>query len=542
MAVVAISGVPLAAAATYSHDVKPILQAQCTGCHSPSGPGPFSLLTYAEAKSHAHQIASVTESRYMPPWPPARTSGPFKEERHLTQEQILLLRQWVRGGMVEGEAEDAAATANIVDPWHLGKPDVILHTTRALRLPASGPDVFWNFVLRPQLEHGVSVRAIEIRPGQPRLVHHANLLVDRAGVAARLEATPGAGFGGMDLTLTRNPLDPVSHFLFWKPASQPYEELSGMSWRLNPGNLLILNAHLQPSGKVEEVAPEVGLYFTSEKPRYFPIVLQLQDDQALNIPAGVRDFVVCDEYRLPEDAHLLAIYPHAHYLGTLLKGTATLPDGTRRELIRIPHWDLNWQGVYRYQQWLLLPKGILVQMEFHYDNSAGNPSNPFHPPRDVQAGNEATDEMGHLWLQLLPVGDGDHRRAFQESMARHRIARDPRDAAAHLSLGAILLSRLRVQEALPELRAAARLDDHMPEAHDMLGAAFQNTGQLHEAMAEYEKALAIAPDYASAHYNLARVLMRIGERDAALREMEIVRRVFPDDARITAEFEGMRGR
>ena len=74
----------------------------------------------------------------------------------------------------------------------------------------------------------------------------------RSGTAARYEVKSGSGFGGMDLDLSRSPLDPVSHFLSWKPGTRPYEEPSGFAWRLNPGNLLVLNTHLQPTGKAEE--------------------------------------------------------------------------------------------------------------------------------------------------------------------------------------------------------------------------------------------------------------------------------------------------
>jgi hypothetical protein len=106
---------------------------------------------------------------------------------------------------------------------------------------------------------------------------------------------------------------------------------------------------------------------------------------------------------------LLAIYPHAHYLGSLLEAWAILPGGRRESLIRIPHWDLNWQAVYRYRQSRFLPRGTTISMRFHYDNSAANPRNPNHPPKRVRAGNEARDEMAHLWLQVLPRGAGDHR-------------------------------------------------------------------------------------------------------------------------------------
>ena len=62
-----------------------------------------------------------------------------------------------------------------------------------------------------------------------RVVHHANLLVDRAG------AQPVAGFPGMDLAIMRSPFDPDGHFLSWKPGAMPHVEPDGFAWRLEPG-------------------------------------------------------------------------------------------------------------------------------------------------------------------------------------------------------------------------------------------------------------------------------------------------------------------
>lgn len=480
----------------------------------------------------------------MPPWPPAETSGPFLGERRLTREQILLLAAWADAGAPEGQFKGQPAHEETSAPgeWQLGRPDLILEAQSSFTLAESGPDVFWNFVLHPDLKEPRIVRAIEIRPGNAQLFHHANLLVDRTGVSSRLEVKPGAGFSGMEFDLGRSPLDPVSHFLFWKPGTLPYEEPSGFGWRLNPGNLLVLNTHLQPAGKPERVVPKIGLYFTNEQPTHFPLVLELSNDHALAIPPGARRFTVRDEFILPADADVLAIYPHAHYLGTVLDADAILPGGRRKELIRIPHWDLNWQAVYRYRDPVYLPKGTRIRTRFCYDNSSANSRNPFRPPHRVRAGNAATDEMAHLGLQLLPRGEGDRRRTFTEAFARYRLAKDPSDVAAHLSLGAILLSRLRASEALSELRSAVALDPTRPEAHDMLGAALQNTGQLNEAVAEYRRALTAEPSYASARYNLARALLKLGQPEQAWEELAQVHAAFPNDARIGAEYRELSDR
>src|SRR5260370_2311123 len=174
-----------------------------------------------------------------------------------------------------------------------------------------------------------------------------------------------------------------------------------MALRLDKDTDLILNAHLQPSGKPETIQPTLGLYFTDKPATMHPVLLQLENDRMLDIPPGEKRFVLTDEFTLPSDVNGLAIYPHAHYLGRDLQAIAKLPNGRSETLIHIPDWNLNWQAVYRYAQPVKLPKGTTISMKFVYDNSDENVRNPNHPPQRVVAGNRAMDEMAHLWLQVL---------------------------------------------------------------------------------------------------------------------------------------------
>src|SRR5207247_9163975 len=142
-----------------------------------------------------------------------------------------------------------------------GTPDLVITAPERFVLQAEGSDVFWNLVLPTPVARTRYVRAMEILPGNKRVVHHANLLLDRSGLGrARDAATPGPGFPGMDLEVASNRFEPDSHFLFWKPSTPAVVEPTGLAWRLEPGTDLILNLHLQPSGKTESIQPSIGLY------------------------------------------------------------------------------------------------------------------------------------------------------------------------------------------------------------------------------------------------------------------------------------------
>ncbi len=513
-------------ALTFAHDIAPIVYQHCVSCHRPGQPGPFALLTYADVKKHAEQIAAVTHSGFMPPWLPEAGYGAFAGERRLSEEERRKIGDWVKQGAAEGEASETPAPPAADAEWPLGPPDLVLEAPEALEVAASGPEVYWNFIFKPGLAGTRYVKAVDIHPGDRRLVHHANLMIDRMGAAHFEETAPGQGFPGMDLTLMRSPFDPDGNLIHWEPGVVPSVEPAGSAWRLDPGNELVLNTHLRPSGKIEHVRPTIGLYFAlqtiSQPPARFPLVIELEHDGALRIPAGASDFLVSDDFRIPMDADILSGYPHAHYLGKLLEAYATLPTGERRWLIRIPDWDPNWEDVYRYREPVFVPRGSVISMRYHYDNSAANPRNPNNPPRLVEAGNRTTDEMCHLWLQVLPRGTGDRRRELQEAVMRHRLELEPADFEARLNLGALLLSRLNAQDAVEMLESAVLLDPRRPEARNMLGLALARVGRTREATGQFEAALTARPDYASARFNLANALVKSGRLEEAIADFRQV--------------------
>src|SRR5262249_10067539 len=152
--------------------------------------------------------------------------------------------RWVEQGAIEGDSRELPATPKYVEGWQLGKPDLVLTATKPLELPPQGTDTYWNFIFHLPITETRWVEAVEIRPGDKRYVHHANILVDRYGTLRARETQPGAGFGGMEIRIESQAFDPDSHLLFWKPGTVPYVEPQGMALRLDQGADLILNTHL----------------------------------------------------------------------------------------------------------------------------------------------------------------------------------------------------------------------------------------------------------------------------------------------------------
>ena len=520
---------------TYSRQIGPLILDRCAPCHRPGESGPFPLLTYQDARKHAAQIARVTASRFMPPWKPVPGYGDFAGPGRLSSGQIALFARWLKDGAPLGDPSQLPKPPPFSAGWQLGPPDLVLQMRQPYRLTAESSDVFRNFVLPVDLTETKYVRAWELRPSNKRVVHHANVIVDTSRMLRKRDGEDGQpGFPGMELeTEASGEFDPESHFLFWKPGSPAQETADDMAWKLDPGSDLIVNLHLQPSGKPEMIDAELGLYFSKQPPRRFPMLLQLEHDGAIDIPAGAPRFAVTDHLTLPIAVDVLAVYPHAHYIGKRIEAWAELPGGGRRPLLLIDDWDINWQATYTYREPIALPAGTTLAMQVVYDNSADNPRNPSRPPVRVRGGDRAIDEMGHVWFQVLPKsggGDDDPRLILQQAAMKRRLEKYPADFVGLFNLGAALQALGKPEEAIPYLSDAVRARPANATARNNLGVSLASAGRFDDAVRELLQALALDAGYQSARYNLARVLGVRGDTAGELRELLIYLEAVPGDA------------
>ena len=496
----------------------------------------------------------------------------FLDARRLNDREIALIREWASTGAVEGDPGDLSAvpaqtTSGPV--WRLGQPDLIVEMRAPYVLAAEGRDVFRTFVIPIPTDRARYVRGLEFRPGNARVVHHANIGVDRTSSSRRLDAAdPEPGYvGGM----VPDASYPPGYMLGWTPGQHPRPSPDGMPWRLEAASDLVVQLHLQPTGKPEPLQVSVGLFFTDDPPTGAPIGLRL-GSQTIDIPAGAADYQITDSYSLPVDAHLLALQPHAHNLGRRVEAEARLPNGTTRNLITIADWDFRWQDVYRFAKPVALPAGTVIVMRAVYDNSAANPRNPNRPPARIVWGQNTSNEMGDLWLQLVPqrreqfaeLAAGITRKTRAEDLAAYtKIAKDeatnplrwdtlgalylqdgrpteaapflseslrlnPLSAPTHYNMGLALSMMRRFQEAEGEFLEAVRLDPGHAEALNNLGAMRHVAGDLDGAVAYYRRAVVTRPDNAEARNNLGRALSMQGQDAAAAAEYRAALTLRPD--------------
>jgi hypothetical protein len=395
-----------AAPVTFHQDIAPIVYAKCAGCHRPGESGPFALTSYAEVAKRGKLIATVTAKRYMPPWHAEPASVRYRDERRLTDRQIGLIQEWVKQGMPEGDPKQAPKLPEFPAGWQLGKPDLVVSLAQAYRIPASGPDIYRDFVIPVGLAEDKWIRAIEVRPTAPQAVHHMLYYGDPTGSLRRADGANGLpGFAGLGLPRGTVGLGT------WAAGTQPHFLPEGIARPFPRGTDLVIQEHFHPTGKEESEKTVVGIYFAQAAPERRMLSIQLPADFGLfagvRIPAGEKAYTVRDSYTLPVDVEGFAASAHAHYLGKSMKLTATLPSGESKVLLWIKDWDFAWQDGYLFSDFASLPKGTRLDGEVTWDNSAENARNPSHPPVEIGWGEQSRDEMGSVTLDLVPKRQED---------------------------------------------------------------------------------------------------------------------------------------
>jgi hypothetical protein len=413
---------------TFAETVAPILYKECVQCHRPGESGPFSLITYEDARKRGPMIARVTQSRFMPPWHAAENYGQFADERRLTATQITAIAEWVRQGMPGGDARKMPALPTFSEGWQLGKPDLILEMPKGYDVPADGRDVYRNFILPLNLPDDQWVRAIELRSTARRAVHHVLYGFIGAGTAAKVDGADGQPgfFGGMAPIGLQQAFGKSGGLGGWAVGMTPRFLPSGQATQLPRSSDFVLQMHFHPTGKPESERSTVGIYLSDKAPERALFGVEMPAlfgfGAGLDIPAGEKNYMIQDSVTLPADIRAFGMAAHAHYVGKELKATATLPDGSIRPLLWIQDWDFNWQDTYTFKEPVILPKGTRIDVSLRYDNSADNPRNPHNPPQRIEWGEQSDDEMGSMTVLYEAVKKEDEAVLQQWTNQRTQAA------------------------------------------------------------------------------------------------------------------------
>ncbi len=430
-------------AVTFHKDVEPILQQHCDMCHVAGGIAPMPLVTYEDTRPFAAMIVAQTSARAMPPWGAVSTSDctpplSWKDNPSLTDAQIATLAAWSAAGAPEGDPADAPP-ALAPQPIALSGVNADLSPPASWTLTSPTNDEFRCFVLDPQVTQTTFVNGNFVVPGNPLVVHHALVFADPAGASRALvtdQATQSYDcFGGPGISQT-------ALLAAWAPGGLPMDYPSNVGAQLDPGTLLVMQVHYHPHVTLD-LPPADQTHFqmrlTSTMPQYFAFTilpgnfskavdssgngLQAGPDDpssgpAFVIPPGVAahtetmQFTVPSTYKkqpLPASMPVFAIGGHEHYVGSAVQVSvhhANPPAGVAADqcLLAIPHWDFDWQRLYRYDapidQLPAVGPGDVMTIRCTYDNTLDNlklatslQEQGLTEPQTVTLGETTLDEM-----------------------------------------------------------------------------------------------------------------------------------------------------
>jgi mono/diheme cytochrome c family protein/peroxiredoxin len=415
---------------TYYRDVLPILQNRCQECHRPGEVGPFSLLTYKQAVVWGADIKDYTQSRKMPPWKPVGGPG-YKHERTMPEAEINKLAAWVDSQMPEGDPKDAPPTKEFAASWQLGKPDLILSVSEDFHVGASGPDQFRCFVLPTGLTEDKMIVAYQVRPGNPRIVHHSINFFDTTGQARERdkkerererkpdEPDRGPGYSSsMGIGFISLVPGAIGGVGGWTPGLRGFQLPEGTGYLLPKNSDIVMQIHYHRNGRPEVDRTQIGLYFAKDDqmkslkqlklltvPGIFSGTKELK--RWVNIPAGESSYRVVGKVVTEQDCTIHSILPHMHMFGKSIKVTMTPPEGKEQVIVNVPDWDYSWQESYFFQKPIAVKKGTRFMVEATFDNSVKNTNNPFNPPRDIKRGEQTTDEMLFGFIRATTDTPGD---------------------------------------------------------------------------------------------------------------------------------------
>ncbi len=409
---------------TYNKDIAPIIQNHCMSCHRQGEIGPMSLTNYEEVKNWASTIKYVTEQRIMPPWKADPDFSRFLGENYLDDDQIKMIGEWIEDGLKEGLASDLPQTPIFPTNSLLGTPDLVLSFKESYTHKGNGKDEYRYFVLPSGLIQNKKIKAIELRPGNTKIVHHALFFADQSGKAREYDArTPEYGFSANDFN--DFDVDEVinrDQFPGYVPGQKPRYFPDGLAQDLPANSDLVIQMHYAPWSIDAKDSSSVNIFFakndeiidrTVKGKIMLPFDLVTGASSFFLRPNDVKTFT--GVYTVPFDVSLIGLSPHMHYLGKNWEVVLENPDGTITNLIRINDWDFNWQGDYYFNRYIQAKRGSKIRAKATYDNTANNPANPSSPPKFVTWGEGTTDEMYYLPIFYVPYKSGDEDIDFNET-------------------------------------------------------------------------------------------------------------------------------
>ena len=445
LAVGAIAGTAVAnenaaaAVPTFNGDVGRILYENCASCHREGQVAPMSLTSYQEARPWARAIKTKVVSREMPPWFADPRFGKFKDVTALSQEDVDTVAAWADGGAPQGDGPAPELPEFTGDWLHERPPDYVVEMPIEVELPAQGEFDYLDVWMEFPFEDDVYLEAVQMRPGNPAVVHHAGIFTRPMPPGTRLgmeQVQPTAQLIPQPVPINPNEdpavklarreaareFTPDAQLIFYRPGGGFNRFPEGTAKLVYAERNLEFQMHYTLTGRPETDRSVAGFWFAKDTPRRRMLTvgsgefggtgpvrivegeeqLELQAGTGFtrtpNIPPHADDFRITGIWPIQDDITVYGVWPHMHFRGKDMTYIVVWPDGAEETLLHVPNYDFNWQIEYDFVEPLKVPAGSTLKTVGHFDNSIRNRYNP-SPDREVYWGEQSWDEMFFIFTK-----------------------------------------------------------------------------------------------------------------------------------------------
>lgn len=390
---------------TWSDDVAVIFYNKCAQCHHTGGGGPFPLTTYNEVNPLGSMIQTAVNDEVMPPWPPNNNFQQYTHDRSLSAAEKTTVLDWIANGLPEGTPGNTPPVPTFQSGSIYGPGDLELQIPTYMS-KANVSDDYVCFAMPSNLPANRMIKAVEIVPGNPEIVHHCLIYVDP--LSGSVTDTIGGDCGGPGSQT-------ASLVTGYTPGSTPMTLPDAAPLKLGmtmPANSQVVFAMHFPEGSYGQFDStkvifhfyppgEPGVREIFSAPIIQDWTFFLPANQVTNVSARYPPI----GQTFPIDYSLLSVFPHMHLIGTEIKAYGIQPNLDTLKLIDIPEWDFEWQNFYFYKNIQKAQAGGYVKADGVYDNTTANPNNP--SPVLVTAGLNTSDEMFLVYMHYMPYLLGD---------------------------------------------------------------------------------------------------------------------------------------
>lgn len=270
-------------------------------------------MNYTQTSGSAPTIQAYLNLGIMPPWNADTSYTRFQHERIITASEKQKVLSWIASGALPGDTTQAPPAPLYSSAYQLaGNADLHTLGIGTFTSTATSNDMYYCFSIPSGLTQDRIIRAFEIVPGNPAIVHHAVVTADTTGnynsnLSGFCYNIPGnLGIG------TYAPGTRATVF----PSQAPLK--AGI--RLKAGSKIIIQMH-HPAGSAGEVdSTKIRLYFypigeTGIRPIYSETPLQNWNMNILaNTSATYSAYYPSPSLGLPIPISAFAVMPHSHLL------------------------------------------------------------------------------------------------------------------------------------------------------------------------------------------------------------------------------------